>query len=235
MSLMTGGFLVTRGSAPMCGRFTLVSPFAVIAERFHVSVPPDLRPRFNIAPGQDVLCIVRDGQKRLEPLRWGLIPSWARDPAIGSRMINARAETLAEKPGFRNAFARRRCLVAADGFFEWRPAGRRKEPVYIFLKSKKPFGFAGLYESWHAPDGREIRTCTIITTDANDLVRPVHDRMPVILPERAEDIWLDPSETDLERLRSLLGPLPPDEMDAYDVTPAVNNAAHDAPDCIRPA
>ena len=101
--------------------------------------------------------------------------------------------------------------------------------------SKKPFGFAGLYESWRAPDGREIRTCAIITTDANDLVRPVHDRMPVILPERAEDIWLDPSETDLERLRSLLGPLPPDEMDAYDVTPAVNNAAHDAPDCIRPA
>jgi putative SOS response-associated peptidase YedK len=150
-------------------------------------------------------------------------------------MINARAETVAEKPSFCNAFARRRCLVVADGFFEWRPAGKRKIPVYIFLKSKQPFGLAGLYETWRAPDGKEIRTCTIITTDANDLVRPAHDRMPVILPGDAEDRWLDSGERSRDGLLRLLKPYPADEMAAYDVTPIVNSAAHDAPDCILPA
>jgi len=219
----------------MCGRFTLVSPSVAVTERFHASAPPDLRPRYNIAPGQDVLCVTRDGANRIEPLRWGLIPFWAKDPAIGNRLINARAETLAEKPSFRNAFAKRRCLVVADGFYEWRPAGKRKVPVYIFLKSKKPFGFAGLYESWKAPDGKEIRTCTIITTGANDLVRPIHDRMPVIVPADAEDRWLDPREDSRERLQSLLTPYPSGEMDAHDVASIVNSASHDAPDCIAPA
>jgi putative SOS response-associated peptidase YedK len=184
----------------MCGRFTLASPFVAVTERFHAAAPPDLRPRYNIAPGQEVLCVIRDGANRIEPLRWGLIPFWAKDPAIGNRLINARAETVAEKPSFRSAFAKRRCLVVADGFFEWRPAGKRKVPVYIFLKSKKPFGFAGLYESWKDPGGREIRTCTIITTEANEIVRPIHDRMPVILPEGVEDRWLDPGEGSRERL-----------------------------------
>lgn len=219
----------------MCGRFTLVSPFVAVAERFRVAAPAGLRPRYNIAPGQEILCVLGDGKNRLETLRWGLIPFWAKDPAIGNRLINARAETLAEKPSFRQAFARRRCLVVADGFYEWRSAGKRKVPVYIFLKSRTPFGFAGLYETWKAPDGTQIRTCTIITTEANDLLRPIHDRMPVILPERVEGDWLDPAETRLERLQSLLRPFPPDKMDAYDVTPVVNNAAHDAPDCILPA
>ena len=182
----------------MCGRFTLVTPFVAVTERFHASAPRDLRPRYNIAPGQDVLCVIRDGENRIEPLRWGLIPSWAKDPAIGNRLINARAETVAEKPSFRSAFAKHRCLVVADGFYEWRKAGKGKVPVYISLKSKRPFGFAGLYEHWKAPDGKEIRTCTIITTDSNDLVRPIHDRMPVILPEDAEDRWLDPGEHDRE-------------------------------------
>lgn len=219
----------------MCGRFTLVSPFVAVAERFRLAEPAGLRPRYNIAPGQEILCVLGDGKNRLESLRWGLIPSWAKDPAIGNRLINARAETLAEKPSFRQAFARRRCLVVADGFYEWRSAGKRKVPVYIFLKSRTPFGFAGLYETWKAPDGTVIRTCTIITTEANDLLRPIHDRMPVILPERVEGDWLDPAETRLERLQSLLRPFPPDEMDAYEVTPVVNNAAHDTPDCILPA
>jgi len=220
----------------MCGRFTLVSPYVAVTERFHVRVqPPGIKPRYNIAPGQEVLCVIRDGENRIEPLRWGLIPFWAKDPAIGNRLINARAETVAEKPSFRSAFAKRRCLVVADGFYEWRPAGKRKVPVYIFLKSKKPFGFAGLYESWKDTGGREIRTCTIITTEANDLVRPIHDRMPVILPEGVEDRWLDPGEGSRERLQALLTSYPAGEMDAYDVTPVVNSAGHDAPDCITPA
>jgi putative SOS response-associated peptidase YedK len=219
----------------MCGRFTLVSPFMAVTERFHVSVSPDLQPRYNIAPGQDILCIIRDGETRLAPLRWGLIPFWAKDPAIGNRLINARAETLAEKPSFRNAFMRQRCLIVADGFFEWRPAGKRRTPVYIYLKSKQPFGFAGLYETWKTPDGKEIRTCTIITTDANDLVRPIHDRMPAILPGDIEDRWLDPGERSRERLLSLLKPYPAGEMAAYDVTHIMNNACHDTADCILPA
>ncbi|HEX7503632.1 MAG TPA: SOS response-associated peptidase [Syntrophales bacterium] len=219
----------------MCGRFTLVSPFVAVTERFHASAPPDLRPRYNIAPGQDILCVIRKGERRLEPLRWGLIPYWAKDPAIGNRLINARAETLAEKPSFRDAFLKRRCLVVADGFFEWRPEGKRKVPVYIILKSKMPFGIAGLYETWTAPDGNELRTCTIITTDANDLVRPLHDRMPVILREDVEDRWLDPAEASCERLSSFLRPYPSGEMTAYDVSHAVNNTRHDAPDCILPA
>jgi len=219
----------------MCGRFTLVSPYVAVTERFHAKAPPDLRPRYNIAPGQDVLCVIRHGERRLEPLRWGLIPYWAKDPAIGNRLINARAESLAEKPSFCDAFMKRRCLIVADGFFEWRPAGKRKVPVYIFLKSKMPFGIAGLYETWKAPSGNEHRTCTIITTDANDLVRPFHDRMPVILPADVEDRWLDPAEASRERLMSCLKPYPSGEMTAYDVGHAVNNARHDAPDCILPA
>ena len=219
----------------MCGRFTLVSPFVAVTERFHASAPPDLRPRYNIAPGQDILCVIRNGERHLEPLRWGLIPYWARDPAIGNRLINARAETLAEKPSFCNAFMKRRCLIVADGFFEWRPVGKRKVPVYIFLKSKMPFGIAGLYETWKAPDGNELRTCTIITTDANDLVRPFHNRMPVILREDVEDRWLDPAEASCEKLSSFLRPYPSGEMTAYDVSPAVNSTRHDAPDCILPA
>ena len=219
----------------MCGRFTLVSPFVAVAERFRAAAPAGLRPRYNIAPGQDILCVVADGARRIEPMRWGLIPFWAKDPSIGNRLINARAETLAVKPSFRGAFAKRRCLIAADGFYEWRQAGRRKVPVYVFLKSREPFGFAGLYEVWKAPDGREIRTCTIVTTGANDLVRPIHDRMPVIVPVALEDRWLDCAERDRGLLESVLTPYPAGEMDAYEVTPAVNNAAHDGPDCIRPA
>jgi putative SOS response-associated peptidase YedK len=219
----------------MCGRFTLVSPYVAVTERFHAAAPPDLRPRYNIAPGQEVLCVIRDGANRIEPLRWGLIPSWAKDPAIGNRMINARAETVAERPSFRRAFAKHRCLVVADGFYEWRKVGKTKVPVYIFLKSKKPFGFAGLYENWKSPDGKEIRTCSIITTDSNDLVRPIHDRMPVILHEDEEDRWLDPGENSRERLQVLLQPYPSEEMDAYEVTTVVNNIRHDTPDCITPA
>lgn len=219
----------------MCGRFTLVTPFMAITERFHASAPRNLLPRYNIAPGQDVLCVIRDEKNRIELLRWGLIPSWSKDPAVGNRLINARADTVAEKPSFRNAFAKRRCLVVADGFYEWPKTAKGKVPVYITLKTKGLFGIAGLYDIWTAPDGQEIRTCTIITIDSNDLVRPFHDRMPVILPRDAEDRWLNLGEQDCKQLQSLLKPYPAEEMNAYVVTPFVNNTRHDAPDCITPA
>jgi putative SOS response-associated peptidase YedK len=220
----------------MCGRFVLVSPFTLIAEEFRIrDGNGGLKPRYNIAPGQDILAVLsEEGTRRLSRFRWGLIPSWADDPAIGNRMINARAETVAQKPSFRSAFDRRRCLIVADGFYEWRREGKRKSPVYVRMKSKKPFGFAGLFETWHSPEGPEIRSCTIITTEANDLLRPVHDRMPVIMPKEDEDAWLDPAFHDKDRLLALLRPYPAGKMRAHDVSPRVNTPTNDSPDNIKP-
>ncbi len=221
----------------MCGRFVLSSPLTLIAEAFRVrDGNGDLKPRYNIAPGQDILAVLcEEGARRLSRFRWGLVPSWADDPSIGNRMINARAETVAGKPSFRSAFGKRRCLIIADGFYEWRrQQGRRKSPVYVCLKSQEPFGFAGLYESWHSPEGPEIRSCTIITTEANDLLRPVHDRMPVIVAREDEDNWLDPAVPDKNRLLALLRPYPAGKMKAYDVSPRVNIPANDSPDNIKP-
>ena len=220
----------------MCGRFVLISPFTLIVEEFLIhDGNGDLAPRYNIAPGQDILAVLsEEGTRRLSRFRWGLIPSWADDPAIGNRMINARAETVAQKPSFRSAFDKRRCLIVADGFYEWRREGKRKFPVYVCMESQKPFGFAGLYETWHSPEGREIRSCTIITTEANDLLRPVHDRMPVIMPKEDEDAWLDPAFHDKGRLLALLRPYPAGKMKAHDVSPRVNTPTNDSPDNIRP-
>jgi len=203
----------------MCGRFTLVSPFAAVAERFRASAPGELRPRYNIAPGQDILCIVADRARRIEPMRWGLIPSWAKDPAIGRKMFNARAETVAEKPSFRSAFRDRRCLVIAEGFYEWQKLGKAKRQMLIRLKSGRPFGFAGLYETWASPAGETVRSCTIITTEANELIRPVHDRMPVILTARDEEAWLAPGNRDLKALLAMLRPYPAEEMEMEEVRP----------------
>jgi len=220
----------------MCGRFVLISPFTLIAEEFRIrDGNGDLNPRYNIAPGQEILAVLcEEGANRLYRLRWGLIPSWADDPSIGSRMINARAETVAQKPSFRSAFDKKRCLIVADGFYEWRREGKRKSPVYVSMKSQKPFGFAGLYEIWHSPEGHEIRSGTIITTEANDLLRPVHDRMPVILPKEDEDRWLDPAAHDKNRLLALLRPYPAGKMRAHDVSPRVNTPANDSSDNIKP-
>jgi len=220
----------------MCGRFVLVSPFTLIAEAFRIrDGGGDLKPRYNIAPGQEILAVLCEGgTNRLSRFHWGLIPSWADDPAIGNRMINARAETVAQKPSFRSAFDKRRCLIVADGFYEWRREGKRRSPVYVCMKSQKPFGFAGLYETWHSPEGHEIRSCTIITTEANDLLRPVHDRMPVIMPEEDEDQWLDPAVHDKNRLLALLRPYPEGKMKAHDVSPRVNTPTNDSPDNIKP-
>lgn len=219
----------------MCGRFTLTTNLGAIAARFGVSrFLEEVGPRYNIAPTQTVIVVNDDGTRRLTQMRWGLIPSWAKDPAIGNRMINARAETVATKPAFRVALRKRRGLIPADGFYEWQPVGRRKQPVRIVLKTREPFGFAGLWESWTSPEGEESRSCTIITTEANELLTPIHDRMPVILNHDAEAVWLDPTIQDSARLLPLLRPYPSEEMEIYQVSTRVNNPDRDGPECIKP-
>lgn len=200
----------------MCGRFTLATNLGAVAKRFGVSrFLEEVEPRYNIAPTQTVIVVNDDGTRHLTQMQWGLILSWAKDPAIGNRMINARAETVATKPAFRVALRKRRCLIPADGFYEWQQQGRRKQPVYITLKSREPFSFAGLWEAWTAPDGEEVKTCTIITTEANELLKPIHDRMPVILSNDAEGVWLDPAIQDPACLLPLLTPYPSEEMETY--------------------
>jgi putative SOS response-associated peptidase YedK len=173
-------------------------------------------------------------RRELVWLRWGLIPGWAKDAAIGARLINARAETAAEKPAFRAAFRRRRCLVVADGFYEWQRTGRAKQPCFIRLRDGRPFAFAGLWEAWEAADDSMLETCTILTTDPNELIRPIHDRMPAILSPADYDTWLDTTIEDSGRLLSLLTPYPSDAMQAHPVGDFVNSPAHDSPQCIEP-
>ncbi len=181
--------------------------------------------------------MANDGRNAVEFFRWGLIPGWAKDPAIGHRMINARAETLAEKPSFRTPLRRRRCLILADGFYEWRkdPGGKTKTPMYIRLSNGAPFAFAGLWDLWRGPDDSPVTSCTIITTSPNDLLAPIHNRMPVILPADAYEQWLDPDEQPADRLTPLLNPYPAREMTAHAVSRTVNNPRTDSPDCVKPA
>jgi len=199
----------------MCGRFALASESAEIIEKFDIKKTSyDFKPNWNISPGQYIPAVIhREGQNILESFLWGLIPSWANDPSIGQKLINARAETIHEKPSFRNAFIKRRCLVIADGFYEWKKDGRKKIPLYFFLKSGEPFGIAGLYEIWMSPDKKQIHTCTIITTDANKLIQPAHDRMPVIIPKDQEQTWINDGIEDETILLSVLKPYPADAMD----------------------
>lgn len=201
-----------------------------------LQVPEELQPRYNIAPTQPVAVVPNNGENRLEYFQWGLIPSWAKDPSIGNRMINARADTLAEKPAFRAAFRRRRCLVLADGFFEWRkePGQKAKQPMYIRLQTGVPFAFAGLWEVWNPADGSQILSCTIITTEPNELVGEIHNRMPVILPEEGYASWLDPSEKQPKDLQDLLRPYPSGELMAYPVSTVVNSPSNDTPTCVLP-
>ncbi len=199
----------------MCGRFILVTDLAAIVREFAVSGGAvSFSPSRNVSPGQHIPAIFQlDGQNIFASFLWGLIPFWAKDPSIGARLINARAETIAQKPSFKNAFAHRRCLIPADGFYEWKPEGKKKIPYEFFLKSQKPFALAGLYERWIGPDSKPVDTCTILTTEANDLVKPVHDRMPVIVPQEAHGVWLDAGRRDAAALKPLLGPYPADAMD----------------------
>jgi len=221
----------------VCGRFTLSTPSEMLAELFELEGgPPGLPPRYNIAPSQPVAVVrrpVADGPRRLHLLRWGLIPAWAKDPAIGARMINARSETVADKAAFRAALRKRRCLVPADGFFEWATEGARKQPYLFRLRDGRPFAFAGLWEAWHAPTGDMVETCALLTNEANDVVRPVHPRMPVILTPDHYDLWLDPTVDQTAPLLPLLVPLDPATMLGYRVSPRVNSPANDDEGCVE--
>jgi putative SOS response-associated peptidase YedK len=224
----------------MCGRFTLRASPRAVAEQFSLLEPPPLVPRFNIAPSQPV-AIVRlepdsaQPRRQCVPVRWGLIPSWAKDPAIGNRMINARAETAADKPAFRAAMRRRRCLIPADGFYEWQHTGSRRQPFFIRLRDDRLFAFAGLWEAWEGPEHSAVESCTILTTAANDLVRPIHDRMPVILEGADYNRWLDPAIDHSETLRPLLGPLRSNALETYPVGVHVNRPGNEGPQCSAPA
>ena len=217
----------------MCGRYTLTVPIDQLAAEFDLDeVRAELSPNFNVAPTQSVAAILAEnGSRRLETLRWGLVPSWAKDPEIGARMINARSETAPEKPSFRSAFKRRRCLIPADGFYEWKREEGGKQPFYIHMKDGRPFAFAGLWEDWN--DG-EIRSCTILTTSANELVGEVHERMPVILPTEDRDAWLDP-EAETQELVSLLRPYPGDDLETFPVSRFVNSPRNNDERCVEPA
>jgi len=219
----------------MCGRYTLfVDPADLQALFPDVVIAEELSPRYNIAPSQPVAVIANNDPRRIVFFRWGLVPSWAQDPSIGSRLINARAETLAQKPAFRAAYRSRRCLVLADGFYEWRKEGGRKQPFYVRLRSGKPFAFAGLWESWRSPQDETLLSCAIITTDANELLSPIHDRMPVILDPAAYDLWLDPAARSPIDLQKWLRPYPAAEMVAYPVSPRVNNPDNEGPENLKP-
>ncbi len=199
-----------------------------------VEVPAALEPRFNIAPGGDVAVVVNRGARRLEMFHWGLIPRWAKDPSIGNRLINARAETAAEKPSFRAALRQRRCLVLADGFYEWKGKSAPKTPMYMRMKNGAPFAFAGLWETWQPPAGMAIESCAILTTEPNSLLAPIHNRMPVILTRKDYAAWLDPKPCAGAQLVELLQPFPADRMEAYEVSTLVNRPTNDDASCIEP-
>lgn len=226
----------------MCGRFALMTPTEMLVKLFDVpetaveSLPPSV-PRYNIAPTQPVAAIRlnENGERDFTFFHWGLIPSWSKDIQIGSRMINARSETVTEKPSFRNAFKRRRCLIPADGFYEWQKQADGKQPMFIRPSegAERPFALAGLWEFWSDPDGGTIQSCTILTTSPNELMAPIHNRMPVIIEPEDYDLWLNP-ESDPEQGLHLLRPYPAEKMVAYPVSTLVNNPRNDAAQCIQP-
>lgn len=218
----------------MCGRFSLWLELTDLVKAFPGFLFPDeMKPRYNIAPTQPVAVVTNTPERGVEFFRWGLIPFWAKDPSIGSRMINARSETVAEKPSFKAAFRRRRCLILADGFYEWQkvPGSQKKTPMYIHMADGHPFAFAGLWELWQ-PDTTPVLSCTILTTTPNELLQPIHNRMPVILPEDAYEFWLSAPELEKRKLQTYLRPFPSEAMVAYPVSPYVNSPANEGPDCI---
>ncbi len=222
----------------MCGRFSLRTSGQVLANQFAVPDVPALAPRYNIAPTQDIVVIRQQEVGRtFAHVRWGLIPSWASEPAVGTRMINARAETVAEKPAFRAAFIWRRCLIPADGFYEWQhtDTDHQKQPFFFQLRGQQPFAFAGLWETWRGADGMVIDSCTLLTTEANGVLRPIHARMPVILQPEDYARWLDPALRQPDLLLMLLRPYPEAEMQVYPVSTHVNRATNDDLQCIVPA
>lgn len=219
----------------MCGRYTLLHELDALFD-YYQSVPADLSYQisFNIAPSQSVIAVVNDGnQNRIGQLKWGLVPSWADDPKIGYKMINARAETIDQKSAFKSLLSRRRCVIPADSFFEWRKTPERKIPMRIRLKNESLFSFAGLWDRWEK-DGKAIQSCTIITTQPNTLMENIHNRMPVILTKGAEKEWLNPAIKDPVQLKNLLIPFQSEDMEAYEVSSIVNSPKNNQPEVIEP-
>ena len=220
----------------MCGRYAFYSPAEAVRRTFALDELPELEPRYNISPTQSVPAIRAGdgGQRTLAMLHWGLVPKWAKEKAIGNRMINARAETIAEKPAYRDAFRRRRCLVAADGWYEWQPAPGGKKPWFIQVRDQQPIGLAGLWERWKDPaDGSLLESCTIVTTDASESIRKIHDRMPVVLPEREWDRWLDPAYSNADMLAPDLRPYDPKALAFWPVSRLVNAPKNQGPKLIE--
>lgn len=220
----------------MCGRFVLAADPNVIQTAFHLSsVPGNMPARYNVAPTQPVAVITNDDPTELVFYRWGLIPSWSKDKSIASKLINARGDSVDEKPSFRTAFKKRRCLIPASGFYEWKTTDgeKNKTPMFIHLKDSDVLAFAGLWEIWNSPEGEEIRTCTIITTDANPFMSKIHHRMPVILAPEDYGTWLEADKPEV--VKSLLKPFDGDKMDAYAVSREVNKVANDSPQLVQPA
>lgn len=220
----------------MCGRFTIILPPEVLAEIFGLSELPRIEARYNIAPTQEVVVIRQnaEGLRQLVTMKWGLIPSWAKDPHIGSKMINARCETVHEKPAFRQAIRTRRCLIPASGFYDWTHT-EKKIPFYVSMADGSPMAFAGIWDSWKAPDGSRLESFAILTTNANSLITPIHDRMPVILHPAEFDLWLDRDITEPEKLTRLYQPYPSDLLRAWPVSSLVNSPRNDTPACIEQA
>jgi putative SOS response-associated peptidase YedK len=218
----------------MCGRFTLTVDAETLEEAYQIEdMSGDWSPRYNIAPTQSVAVLVSSQKRQLEWMRWGLVPSWAKDISVGNQMINARSETLVEKPSFRKAFQKGRCLILADGFFEWAKEEKYKVPYYFSLTGRQPFAFAGLSENWRDSQGNSLKSCSIITCQANTLVGQFHDRMPVILTGESLWAWLDDGKTEME-LKAMLQPFRPELMKSTRVSTLVNNPALDVPECVIP-
>ena len=218
----------------MCGRYALTSNLDELQARFNFEARDlEYQPRYNIAPTQQSLVVTNDGSRQVEQMRWGLVPFWAKDIKIGSRMINAVGETVSAKPAFRAAYKKRRCLVLANGFFEWRKDGKARIPFYLHLGGQPPIAFAGLWETWKSPDGESIKSFTIVTTQPNRFIEPIHNRMPVILSQETEALWLDPMTEDSDILDRLLVPAPAEEMAGYQVSQVVNSVKNSGPDCIQ--
>ena len=219
----------------MCGRFAQRTDARKLAKEFKVREVPETKPRYNIAPTQDILSIRQaEDEREAVFLKWGLIPSWAKDASIGAKLLNARSETVTEKPSFREAFKKRRCIIPADGFYEWQRTGGKKQPYFFHLHDERPFGFAGLWEKWKGEDGQVLETCTILTTEANKVLRPVHNRMPVILHPEDYEMWLADDARKIDLIKELLRPYLSSEMISYPVSTLVNNAFNVGTDLLIP-
>lgn len=218
----------------MCGRFAQRTPTKTLVKEFQVNDMPDIEPRYNIAPTQDILSIRQiDDGREAAMLKWGLVPSWAKDVSTGAKLINARSETVTEKPSFREAFKKRRCIIPADGFYEWQRTGGKKQPYFFRMQNEHPFGFAGLWEKWKATDGQVLETCTILTTEANEVLQPVHDRMPVILHREDYELWLDSDVRKMDLVKELLSPYPASEMMSYPVGTSINSPLNQGVELIE--